>query len=84
VKFSKKKIFFKNEYFEERVNKLCDFINNLSFDTVCLLSTCHMCDVLNIAMLNRNNININSKEILLIAEDTIDCIPYIKKRVTKI
>jgi len=31
-------------------------------------------------MLNR----IASKEILLIAEDTIDCVPYIKKRVTKV
>jgi len=40
---------------------------------MCLLPTCHMCDVLNTAMLNR----ITSKEILLIAEDTIDCVPYI-------
>jgi len=31
-------------------------------------------------MLNR----IASKEILLIAEDTIDCVPYIKKKVTKV
>jgi len=33
-----------------------------------------LCDVLNAAMLNR----IASKEILLIAENTIDCIPYKK------
>jgi len=52
---------------------LCDFINNLSSDIVCLLPTCHMCDVLNIVMLNL----IASKEILLIAEDTINSIPYI-------
>jgi len=39
-----------------------------------------MCDVLNAAMLNR----IPSKEILLIAEDTIDCIPYVKKKVLKV
>jgi len=39
-----------------------------------------MCDVLNAAMLDR----IASKEILLVAEDTIDCVSYIKKRVTKI
>jgi len=31
-----------------------------------------MCDVLNTAMLSR----IASKEILLIAEDTIDCVSY--------
>jgi len=76
----KRKISFKSEYFETRVNELCDFINNLPSDTVCLLPTCYMCDVLNAAMLSR----IASKEILLIAEDTIDCIPYIKKRVTKV
>jgi len=28
--------------------------------------------------------HIVSKKILLIAEDTINCIPYIKKRVTKL
>jgi len=39
-----------------------------------------MCDVLNTAMLNR----IASKEILLIAEDEIECIPYIKKRILKV
>jgi len=68
------------EFFETRLNELCDFINNLSCDTICLLPTCHMCDVLNTAMLSR----IASKEILLIAEDMIDCVPYIKKRVSKV
>jgi len=72
-KYLKRKISFKGESFETRLNELCDFINNLPSDTVCLLPTCHMCDVLNIAMLNR----IVSKEILLIAEDIIDCVPYI-------
>jgi len=76
----KRKISFKGQSFETRLNELCDFINNLPSDTVCLLPTCHMCDVLNAAMLDR----IASKEILLIAEDTIDCISYIKKRVTKV
>jgi len=75
----KRKISFKGEYFETRVNELCDFISNLPCDTVCLLPTCYMCDVLNAAMLSR----ITSKEILLIAEDTIDCIPYIKKKSNK-
>jgi len=53
---------------------------NLSSDIICLLPTCHMCDVLNTAMLSR----IVSKEILLIAEDTIECTTYIRKRVTKL
>ncbi|KYQ47005.1 hypothetical protein ALC60_13980 [Trachymyrmex zeteki] len=64
----KRKISFKGESFETRLSELCDFINNLS-DTVCLLSTCHMCNELNAAMLSR----ITLKEILLIAENTIDC-----------
>ncbi|XP_018372385.1 PREDICTED: ATP-dependent DNA helicase PIF1-like, partial [Trachymyrmex cornetzi] len=76
----KRKISLKNESQEARLNEICNFIDNLPSDTVCLLPTCNMCDVLNTAMLNR----ISSKEILLIAEDEIECIPYIKKRVSKI
>jgi len=59
----KRKISFKSKSFELRLNELCNFINNLPSDTVCLLSTCHMCDVLNTAMLSC----IASKEISLIA-----------------
>lgn len=75
-----RKISFKSNTFESRLNELCNFINDLLPITVCLLPTCHMCDVLNAAMLNR----IASKEILLIAEDTIKCIPYVKKKILKI
>lgn len=39
-----------------------------------------MCDVLNSAMLSR----IASKEILLIADDIIECIPYLRKKVLKV
>ncbi|KAL6418255.1 hypothetical protein ACFW04_012241 [Cataglyphis niger] len=74
-----RKIFFKEDSFESRLKKLCNFINNLPSDTVCLLPTC-MCDVLNDATLNR----IVSKKILLIAEDTIECIPYVKKNIKNI
>ncbi|KYN03093.1 hypothetical protein ALC62_06070 [Cyphomyrmex costatus] len=76
----KRKISFKGESFETRLNELCDFINNFSSDIVCLLPNNHMCDQLNAAMLNR----ITSKEIFLIAEDTIDCISYMKKKVEKV
>jgi len=72
VKFLKKKKSFKGESFETWINELYNFINNLASDTICLLSICHMCDVLNAVMLS-----IALKEILLIAKDTIDCIPYI-------
>jgi len=73
-------ISLKGESFDTKLNELCNFINNLPSNTVCILPTCHMCDVLNNAMLSR----IVSKEILLIAEDTIQCTTHIKKRVTKI
>ncbi|KYN41412.1 hypothetical protein ALC56_04175 [Trachymyrmex septentrionalis] len=72
----KRKISFKGKSFETRLNKLRDFISNLSSDTVCLLSTCHMCNELNAAMLSR----IISKKILLITKDTIDCISHMKKK----
>ncbi|XP_029172863.1 ATP-dependent DNA helicase PIF1-like [Nylanderia fulva] len=76
-----RKISFKGESFKSRLNELCDFINNnLTSDTVCLLPTCNMCDILNNAMLSR----IVSKEILLIAEDTINCVPYLKKKALKV
>ncbi|XP_067215692.1 uncharacterized protein [Linepithema humile] len=76
----KRKIFFEGDSFESRLNELCNFINNMTSDTVCLLPTCHMCDVLNAAMLSR----IPSKEIVLVAEDTVKCSPYVKKKVLKV
>jgi len=79
VIFLKKKV-FQDESFEMGLNELCDFINNLPPDIVCLLPICHMCNVLNTTMLSL----IASKEILLIVKNTNECVPYIKKRVTKV
>lgn len=76
----KRKISFKSASFEARLNELCNFISNLPPDTVCLLPTCNMCDVLNATMLSR----ISSKEILLIAEDIIECNKYVQKKVLKL
>jgi len=76
----KRKISFKGESFQERLIEIRNYIDNLPSDTVCILTICHMGDVLNDALLNR----IASKEILLIAEDAIECISYIKKKVEKI
>ena len=75
-----RKISFKGNSVESRLKEICDFMDNLPSDTVCLLPTRDMCEVLNAAMLNR----IVSKEILLIAEDTINCTPYVKKKVLKV
>lgn len=72
-----RKICFEDASFDSRLKDLCNFINNFSSDTVCLLPSCYMCDILNNTMLNR----IPSTEILLIAEDTIECISYVKKKV---
>ncbi|XP_070518832.1 ATP-dependent DNA helicase PIF1-like [Cardiocondyla obscurior] len=80
VVLENRKIIFKGDSLESRLKEVCDFINNCSSDAVCLLPALHMCDALNTAMLSR----IDSKEILLIAEDTIDCTLYLKKKVLKV
>jgi len=75
----KEKYLLKVNLLKQDVNELCNFIDDLPSDTVCLLP-CYMCDVLNTAMLSR----IASEEILLITEDEIECIPYMKKRILKV
>ncbi|KYN10993.1 ATP-dependent DNA helicase PIF1 [Trachymyrmex cornetzi] len=64
----------------ERLNELCTYMNQLPVDTICLLPTCYLCTTLNTAMLDK----INGDEILLIAEDDVDCAPAMKKKVHKI
>ncbi|XP_020297669.1 uncharacterized protein LOC109862139 [Pseudomyrmex gracilis] len=70
---------FKGLSTESRLNELCNFISDFPTDTVCLLPTCHMCDVLNAAMLNR----IAAEKIVLIAEDKINCNRFVEKKVVK-
>ena len=64
----------------DRLNELCDYMLNMGSNTVCLLPTCVQCDVLNAAMLSR----FPSEEIHLIAHDTMNCAPYLKKKVSKV
>jgi len=59
----KRKINFKETNCDGRLKELCDYLQSLSIDTVCLMPTCALCDVLNTAMLNR----ISSNEIELVA-----------------
>ncbi|XP_029170138.1 uncharacterized protein LOC114939871, partial [Nylanderia fulva] len=75
-----RKINFKESSCDERLNELCTYMNQLPIDTICLLPTCYLCKVLNTAMLDK----IDSDEILLIAEDDVDCAPAMKKKVHKI
>ncbi|KYQ47273.1 hypothetical protein ALC60_13706 [Trachymyrmex zeteki] len=74
-----RKVNFKGSSCDERLNELCTYMNQLPVDTICLLPTCYLCTTLNTAMLNK----IDGDEILLIAEDDIDCAPAMKKKCTK-
>ncbi|KYN27890.1 DNA repair and recombination protein pif1, mitochondrial [Trachymyrmex cornetzi] len=75
-----RKIHFQGSSCDEGLNELCTYMSQLPVDTICLLPTCYLCKVLNTAMLNK----IDSDEILLIAEDHVDCAPVIRKKVHKI
>ncbi|KAG5321619.1 PIF1 helicase, partial [Acromyrmex heyeri] len=56
---------FQNKKLRRRLNELYIYMNQLPLvDTICLLSTCYLCKVLNIAMLDK----IDGDEILLITE----------------
>ncbi|XP_025267781.1 ATP-dependent DNA helicase PIF1-like [Camponotus floridanus] len=75
-----RKINFKEINCDGRLQELCDYFQSLPMDTVCLISTCALCDILNTAMLSR----ISSDEIELVAQDLTECAPYLKKKVIKI
>ncbi|XP_029661949.1 uncharacterized protein LOC115234770 [Formica exsecta] len=75
-----RKINFRETNCNDRLQELCNYLQNLPMDTVCLLPTCALCDILNTAMLNR----ISSDKIELVAQDLAECAPYLKKKVMKI
>lgn len=77
-----KKINFISSNCRNRLQELCNYINSLPFDTVCLFPTNNFCNVLNEAMLSQ----IPSEEIQLIAHDTIDCgkMKHLMKKVSKV
>ena len=77
--FQSRKINFKGSSCDDRLDELCTYMNKLPIDTICLLPTCYLCKVLNTAMLDK----IDGDEILLIAEDDVDCAPAMKKKVQK-
>lgn len=74
-----RKIPFTATSVENRMRELCDYMIKLPPNIVCLLPTCAQCDALNTAMLSR----IPSDEIKLVAHDIIDCVPYLRKKVSK-
>ncbi|XP_032686280.1 uncharacterized protein LOC116853764 [Odontomachus brunneus] len=52
-------------------------LQELLVDAICLLSTCALYDILNNAMLKRTSPN----EIELVAQDMIDCVSYLNKKI---
>ncbi|CAK1598254.1 unnamed protein product [Parnassius mnemosyne] len=66
--------------YHDRLNEICNYINKLPSDTVCLVPTCNQCDLINSVMLDR----IQSEEIVLTANDHIDCPKFLKKKAANI
>jgi len=62
-----------------RMNEVVQTLSALPADTVCLLSTRHMCHELNKQMLE----HLPGKEIQLIATDTVDFPTYLRHKVSK-
>lgn len=75
-----RKVKLVGESVSARREELCDFINRLPVDTVCLFPKRNQCDTLNRAMLER----VPGEEIELNAKDSVDCIPYLKKKISKL
>ena len=73
----KRQIKLEGSSHKDRLQSLCNYIEGLSTDAVCLLPRREQCDALNSAMLSR----MQSEEIKLIAKDsTADCSPYVRKK----
>lgn len=64
---------------EKRLEQICNYIDQLPVDSICILPTNLMCDTLNQSMLDR----IKSNEIKLVAQDSIDCSPRLKQTALK-
>ena len=78
-KFNSRKINFIGSSCEEKLLELCNYLQKLPLETVCILSTRNMCKTLNIEMLRR----IDSDEIKLVAEDSYDGLRKLEKTVEK-
>ncbi|XP_057335389.1 ATP-dependent DNA helicase PIF1-like [Microplitis mediator] len=62
--------------YHDRLHEVCNYIEKLPLDTVCLVPTCKQCDLMNSVMTNK----ISSEEIILKANDYIDCPKSLKKK----
>ncbi|KAG5318516.1 PIF1 helicase, partial [Pseudoatta argentina] len=48
-----RKIYLKGSSCDEKLNELCTYMNQLLVNTICLLPTCYLCKVLNMAMVHK-------------------------------
>ena len=81
LKFYKKRnIEFSGNNCSEIIEELCHYLRKLPDDTVSLLPTRNMCNILNTFILH----NIESEEILLIADDSFQSPKYLQKKVLKV
>ncbi|XP_053596131.1 ATP-dependent DNA helicase PIF1-like [Microplitis demolitor] len=62
--------------YHDRLQEVCNYIEKLPLDTVCLVPTCKQCDIINSVMTNK----IFSEEIIFKAHDYIDCPKSLKKK----
>ncbi|XP_058791053.1 ATP-dependent DNA helicase PIF1-like [Phymastichus coffea] len=76
----KRKISFSIHTPSISLHELCEYLNNLPNDTVCLMPTKDMCTILNKTMLDK----LQAEEIKLIANDSYKCPKRLEKRVSKI
>ncbi|XP_058798206.1 ATP-dependent DNA helicase pif1-like [Phymastichus coffea] len=76
----KRKIIFSSDTPSISLHELCEYLNNLPNNTVCLMPTKDMCSILNNTMLDK----LEGEEIKLIANDCYKCPKRLEKRVLKI
>ena len=75
-----RKIIFKGNKPSILLEELCQYLNELPDNTVCLMPTKNMCKLLNDAMLHK----IESEDINLVAKDCYKCPKRLEKKVLKI
>ena len=75
-----RKIKLQGNYYQDKIQHLCNYIDTLPTNTICLFPTCDQCDTLDSAMLSR----IPFDEIKLTAIDTFECSPNLKTRPYKL
>ncbi|XP_074111642.1 uncharacterized protein LOC141535587 [Cotesia typhae] len=65
--------------YNEKLHEICNYIDKLPSDSVCLVPTCKQCDLINSVMTSK----IFSEEIILTARDHIDCNKSLIKKVSE-